>query len=185
MYKLACENPDKYRYDLKFMKRLSFRKSFKSPTGYIVKIRPNILSKYTYNCYFLLLTNEIKDPTVALNIYRNRNAVEEAFNRLKNSLELKRMRVHSDIASQSKLFIEFLSLIIISKIHYVMERENLYKDYTMFELLKEINKQHVLEINNFRIVSPAHYRQKLIFNKFNCPLISEIFLGPEPVLNVV
>jgi transposase len=171
MYDMAILEPLSYIDDEIFRKYLLFRRSFKSDTGYNVKIKNNILDPKDYEGWTLLISNEVKDPIEAFYIYRNRNIVEEAFNKIKNSLDSKRIKVHSDITCQSKLFINFLSLIIMSKIHNIMKKNHLYDHYTLLELLLEVNKQQVVEINNNRVIRPAHARQVEIYKHFKCPLI--------------
>ena len=45
---------------------------------------------------------------------RRQDVVEKSFDDLKNSLDMKRLRIHSAQAMESRLFIQFLSLILIS-----------------------------------------------------------------------
>ena len=44
----------------------------------------------------LLISNTISDVRQALNIYRTKDIVEKFFNKLKNSLDFKRLRVNND-----------------------------------------------------------------------------------------
>jgi len=45
--------------------------------------------------YFALLSNEVKDAVEALEIYRNKDLVEKAFDNLKERLNLRRLAVSS------------------------------------------------------------------------------------------
>ncbi|MEX2013266.1 MAG: IS1634 family transposase, partial [Candidatus Levyibacteriota bacterium] len=60
--------------------------------------------------YFALISNEIKDPIEALEIYRNKDLVEKAFGNLKERLNLRRLSVSSDASLDGKLFVEFIAL---------------------------------------------------------------------------
>ena len=125
-----------------------------------------------YNCgYFVLLSNEIKDPEVALEIYRNKDLAEKAFCNLKNRLDMKRTAVSSSENLEGKLFVQFIALIYISYIHKRMKENGLYENYTMQTLLDELD---VIERYQYS-VSKAHYsemtkKQQVIFTAFDLPL---------------
>jgi len=89
--------------------------------------------------YFVLLSNEIKDPTLALSIYRNKDLIEKSFGNLKNRLSMKRPLVSSSESLEGKLFVQFVALMLVSKIHQVMKKHTLYKNYSMQLLLDELD----------------------------------------------
>lgn len=90
--------------------------------------------------YFVIITNDSKDPTYILETYRTKDAVEKSFDNLKNELDLKRLRIHSDDAMEGRIFIGFISLILMSYIREKMRKGNLYKTHTFSSLLKELKK---------------------------------------------
>jgi transposase len=51
-----------------------------------------------------------------LEVYRKRDIVENCFDDLKNILDMKRLRIHSSATMDSRLFIQFIALILISRI---------------------------------------------------------------------
>jgi hypothetical protein len=89
--------------------------------------------------YFVLLSNDIKDPVAAIEVYRRKDMIEKAFDNLKERLEMKRTVVHSDQALAGKIFLQFLALIYISYIHKHMRDKNLYQNYTMQSLLDSLD----------------------------------------------
>lgn len=89
--------------------------------------------------YFVLLSNEIKDPKAALDNYRNKDLVEKAFSNLKHRLDMRRTSVSSSENLEGKLFIQFVALIYISYIHKCMKEEHLYKNYSIQTLLDELD----------------------------------------------
>ena len=89
--------------------------------------------------YFALLSNDIKDPVSAIEVYRRKDMIEKAFDNLKERLEMKRTEVHSDHALAGKFFLQFLALIYISYIHKHMRDKNLYHNYTMQSLLDSLD----------------------------------------------
>jgi transposase len=60
--------------------------------------------------YFAMISNEVKDPIEALEIYRNKDLVEKAFENLKERLSFNRMAVSSEKSLDGKLFVEFIAL---------------------------------------------------------------------------
>jgi transposase len=55
--------------------------------------------------WFALLSNDIKDPIEALEICRNKDLVEKAFENLKERLNLRRLAVSSEQSLDGKLFV--------------------------------------------------------------------------------
>lgn len=91
-----------------------------------------------YAGYLALLTNDIKDPVEALQVYRDKDVVEKSFDDLKNSLDMKRLRIHSSAAMDGRLFVQFVALIIMSSIRRSMRDKKLLEHYTVRELLEEM-----------------------------------------------
>jgi len=89
--------------------------------------------------YFVLLSNEVKDPIAALEIYRNKDLVEKAFGNLKERLNFSRTSVSSDQSLDGKLFVEFIALIYLSYLKKKMQDKELFKKCTMQELLDEFD----------------------------------------------
>lgn len=89
--------------------------------------------------YFALLSNDIKNPIEALEIYRNKDLVEKAFGNLKERLNFRRLAVSSEQSLDGKLFVEFIALIVLSYIKKRMQSTGLFKNTTMQELLDELD----------------------------------------------
>jgi hypothetical protein len=89
--------------------------------------------------YFALLSNEIKDAVPALEIYRNKDLVEKAFNNLKDRLSLRRLAVSSEKSLDGKLFVQFVALIFLSSITKKMHDGNLFGKHTLHEVLDEFD----------------------------------------------
>ena len=85
--------------------------------------------------FFSLISNDIKDPLEALGIYRSKDVIEKAFGNLKERLNMRRTSVSSEENLEGKLFVQFVALMYLSYINKAMSDINLYKDYTMHELL--------------------------------------------------
>jgi transposase len=102
-----------------------------------------------YYGYFALLSNGVKDPLEALEIYRSKDLIEKAFGNLKERLNMRRTSVSSEENLEGKLFVQFVALIYLSYIKKAMSDHNLFKDYTLQELLDELD---VIE----RFEQPGH-----------------------------
>jgi transposase len=89
--------------------------------------------------YFSLISNGVKDPLEALDIYRSKDVVEKAFDNLKERLNMRRTSVSSEECLEGKLFVQFVALIYLSYIHKAMSDNNLFKQYTMQEFLDELD----------------------------------------------
>jgi|WetSurMetagenome_2_1015567.scaffolds.fasta_scaffold73804_2 hypothetical protein len=98
-----------------------------------------------YYGYFSLLSNGVKDPLDALEIYRSKDMIEKAFGNLKERLNMRRTSVSSEENLEGKLFVEFVALIYLSYIKKAMSDNNLFKDYTMQELLDELDVIELFE----------------------------------------
>lgn len=89
--------------------------------------------------YFALISNEIKDPVKALDIYRNKDLVEKAFGNLKERLSMRRLLVSSEHSLDGKLFVQFVALIYLSCIKKAMQKNNLFSKYTLQGLLDQLD----------------------------------------------
>lgn len=96
--------------------------------------------------YFALVSNEVKEAVKALEIYRNKDLVEKAFDNLKERLNLRRVAVSSEQSLEGKLFVQFIALIFLSSITRKMQKSNLFKDYTMQEILDEFDIIECFEV---------------------------------------
>ncbi len=79
--------------------------------------------------FFVLLSNEVREPIAALEIYRNKDLVEKAFGNLKERLSFNRMAVSSDQSLDGKLFVEFIALIFSLILKEDARRESFQKIY--------------------------------------------------------
>jgi transposase len=91
-----------------------------------------------YAGFQALLTNSIKSPTEALQIYRDKDVVEKCFDDLKNQLDMKRLRMHTSSTVDGRLFVRFIALIYMSALRREMRKSGLIERYTVRELLQEM-----------------------------------------------
>ena len=161
-------NPEKHTNNADVKKYLIVRKSDKNEAGYTINIRHEVIADELSNSgWLVLISNHIDNAKEAIQIYRDKDVVEKGFLHMKNCLDLARLRVHSDNAMQSKVFIGFIALIITAHIHKVMTENRMYDSYTLKKLIKTLERLKVHYIKNDRIVSPLSKEQKLIFDVFD------------------
>lgn len=116
--------------------------------------------------YFALLSNETKDAVKALEIYRNKDLVEKAFDNLKERLNLRRVTVSSEQSLDGKLFVQFVALIFLSYITKKMQENNLFKNYTMQEILDEFDIIECFEVPGWQLqVGEITNRQMDLYTK--------------------
>jgi hypothetical protein len=110
--------------------------------GLSVKYNDAEIQKYRkrYAGFFCILTNVKTDSGELLEAYRRKDVVENCFDDLKNILDMKRLRVHSSATMDSRLFIQFIALILISRITDLPEEKPrkamCHKDFSLFLLSK-------------------------------------------------
>jgi len=109
-----------------------------------------------YFGYFALITNEKMDAFMALHLYRMKDIVEKAFGNIKERLNLRRLLVKSEKNLDGKIFTEFVALILISHLDHKMKEANLYRTYSMQQLLDRLDvlecfedEGHKLRIGEF------------------------------------
>ena len=115
---LEAGNPQKSNHE--FYERFLIVKSTPK-RGLSVKYNDAEIQKYRkrYAGFFCILTNVKTDCGELLEVYRRKDVVENCFDDLKNSLDMKRLRIHSSATMDSRLFIQFIALILISRIRTV------------------------------------------------------------------
>jgi hypothetical protein len=108
--------------------------------GRTVLYNDEAIQKYRnqYAGFHAILTDDIKDPVEALRVYRDKDAVEKCFDDLKNQLDMKRLRIHSSLAMDGRLFVQFIALIYMSALRRDMRKNGLIEKYTVRELLEEM-----------------------------------------------
>ena len=96
--------------------------------------------------WFVLVTNHIKDKTKALELYRNKDAVEKCFDDLKNDLDMKRLRIHSAAAMEGRIFIQFIALLITTRLKQVMNEAGWFKFHDLLKVISEMKSVRSVSI---------------------------------------
>lgn len=109
--------------------------------------------------FFTIITSTEMTAKKALEIYRDRDAVEKVFRMEKAYLGNDVFRVHSDEHLESKVFVSFIALIIRNEIYkslkplYLKNR----KEYTVPKVLREYERLGLIKLSDHKY----HVRYKL------------------------
>jgi len=167
----AQKEPNSKEHAEDYRKYLNIRRSEYAEGGHTVNIRKEVISEELKTAgWMVLISNCVYDTQAALDIYRSKDVVEKGFYRLKNSMDLNRLRVHNDIRMQNKCFIGFLSLILLSHIHKVMREHALYKSMSLDQMLLLLGRIKKSSINGISVIRPLTKAQKDIFAAFKVEL---------------
>ncbi len=117
----------------------------------------------------ILITNNIQmDRDEILRLYRRKDCVEKVFRAFKHDIDEKRNRTHSLIAMRGSIFINFISLILITWVDHVMKKNELYKKMTKAELYKILDRLKLYELaTGTPILGEVSKKQKDILKAFN------------------
>jgi transposase len=125
--------------------------------------------------HFALISNIVKDPARALEIYRNKDVVEKAFGNLKERLDCRRFEVSSELSLEGKLFAEFIALIYLSYIKKRMHDADLQKKYTLRGLLDRLDVIECFEITGKKLrIGEVTEKQKELYCAMGVPSISSL-----------
>ena len=123
--------------------------------------------------YFALISNGIKDPLEALELYRAKDLIEKAFGSLKERLNMRRQFVSSEDSLEGKLFVQFVALIYLSRIAKTMLDQDLYKSHTLRSLLDELDVIQRFDYpGRVPIYSEVTVKQTALFSAFGVKPIS-------------
>lgn len=123
--------------------------------------------------YFIIITSEKMTAEEALDLYKSRDGSEKLFRGDKSYLGNKSFRVHSSESVASKIFIEFVALIIRNKF-YLYLKEQMQKSrkkgnfMTVPAALKELEKIEMIRQTdgNYRLDHAVTATQKEILKAF-------------------
>ena len=117
--------------------------------------------------FFCLLSNTNLSSNETLSVYKRRDTIEKNFGDIKNHLDMKRLRTHTDATTGGKIFCAFIALIAISelteKLRGIMREKSMSKDAVISELEKI---KTIAMSNNIRMINPLTKTQREIFEIF-------------------
>jgi transposase len=127
------------------------------------------INEYLLKSGFYILisnkTNLLKEDV--LSFYRNKDVIEKIFDTTKNELDTNRLRSHSKTTAEGRFFVKFIATIIYQQITKVMREKDMFKKYSVIELLKELSKIKRIVVPEIEpITTECSKTQKDILAKF-------------------
>ena len=124
----------------------------------------NIDEILSYAGYVIFITTDQKISTKeVIDIYRNKDLVEKAFNNLKNELDFHRLRTHLNKTMEGKLFVAFIALITRTALFGKIKSDKETKKLTIEKVLIELKKIKVTTLfDDRRLFVPLTKLQKKI-----------------------
>ncbi|MDR1765813.1 MAG: transposase [Lachnospiraceae bacterium] len=98
-----------------------------------------------YVGFSCLLSTKKMNPADALEEYRRKEAVENSYDDLKNALDMRRLRIHSSAAMDSRLFIQFIALILFSWARSKAKVHKATKYMTVREIMEAMESVTLIE----------------------------------------
>jgi transposase len=169
------------------------KKKFKNQKAFETQINEEIADSYkSYFCYdatqktavrneakineylsklgfFIIMSRKRNlEKEEVFSFYRNKDKVEKIFDNAKNELNTNRLHSHSKTTTEGRLFVKFIATILYQQITKIMREKDMFKKYSVTELLKELSKMKMMslpELDNF--TTECSKKQKDIFAKFN------------------
>lgn len=112
-----------------------------NPEGELTMNQDEIRKAQNNFGYFVLLTSEKELTSLeVLALYRNKDVIEKSFNDLKDRLNMRRLRVHSDVSLEGKLFVQFIALYLVSYVKAQMDACELFETYTLMSFMGTLNQ---------------------------------------------
>ena len=136
--------------------------------------RTDVIDREIALCgYFVLITSESMTAEEAINLYKSRDVSEKLFRGDKSYMGARAERVYGNESLETKLFIEFIALIIRNKIYTCLKdevKESGQKEnyMTVPAALKELEKIEMIKSsdNTYRIDHAVSATQKAILKAF-------------------
>ena len=123
---------------------------------------------------FMLTNHPDLDRAKILELYRRKDYLEKTFDVLKNEFDAKRLRGHSKDIINGRWFIKFISLILYSALANKMREKDLFKHYSIREIMYELKKLRIIELHNGpSYLTEISKRQRELYSKLEgeTPLI--------------
>jgi hypothetical protein len=111
-----------------------------------------------YAGFLCFLTNDkaIKTAENALSEYSTRDAIEKDFDEMKNDLDMRRLRVHSDARMKARLFIQFIAEIYMREMRVCLRGSDECKKMTRKQISSHIKTIYKIKfVGRYRDLKPS------------------------------
>lgn len=114
--------------------------------------------------YMVIISNDLTNVKDVFTTYRRKDVVEKSFDNLKNDLDFRRLRIHTEPSLKGKMFIVFIALILKTYLYNKVIQNGLVKEYSTNEVLRELQKISKVVFNEeTSILSEVSSEQRKIF----------------------
>jgi transposase len=125
------------------------------------------------SCYWVLISTSAKTAVQALEQYRERNGVELYFDDEKNLLDLRRLKNHSEQTIKGKIFVTFISLIILARLRKMVgqidkKKRKHWSEQDMLRKVETYARVH-FEGKYKDVYSTPTAAQRLVFDLLEIP----------------
>ena len=109
---------------------------------------------------FMLVYRREYNPTECLDLYRDKDRVEKAFEILKTDLDIFPLRERKPSTVRGLVFILFISLIVRLAMRRMMSESGLNRKYSMDKVFLELEKLQMMDIDGKMIEREMTKKQK-------------------------
>ncbi len=132
---------------------------------YVVHARNNAISqKENRMGRFLLVYKGEYTPVECLNLYRDKDHVEKAFEILKTDLDIFPLRTGTPATTKGLIFVLFISLILRLRIRKMMSESGLSRKYSIDKAFLELEKLQMIDIDGKLVERERTKKQKEILD---------------------
>jgi hypothetical protein len=145
------------KYIKVYRKKYARRRTVEYDTDMIAQHR----NKYAGYIWFLTNNRTIGTALDALTEYSTRDYIEKDFDEMKNELDMKRLRVQTDVRMRSRLFIQFIAEIYMREIRVCLRSSETCKKLTRKQIFSHIKTIYKVEFKGkYRDVYPELSKQQ-------------------------
>jgi transposase len=125
------------------------------------------------SCYRVLISTSAKTAARALEEYRERNGVELYFDDEKNLLDLRRLKNHNEQTIKGKIFVTFVSLIILARLRKMVDQvdKKKRKYWSEHDMLRKVETYARVQFEGKYkdVYTTPTSAQRLVFDIFGIP----------------
>jgi transposase len=123
--------------------------------------------------FVVFITNNTSiKPQDLLKLYRRRDEVEKAFDDLKNGIDFKRFKTHTQQTTDGKAFVGFIALILRSYMLDLLQQDKATEAFTLKKALLELRKlQYVVTTEGEEHYAPVTKTQAVIARALGIDLV--------------
>ena len=122
-----------------------------------------IMEKTKYAGITVILSDTIVDPIRVMDCFNLNSFVERTFDNLQNTADHLKLKLYLKHNLASRYFIQFITLILKSAIRKALIDNNLYRDHTAEDVVREISNIAVVKVSDRKrpLEINLNYRQKM------------------------